>query len=239
MIEPKPIDPNQPAPSTDRLAQAAVEPIVSGMVVGLGTGRTADRAVRALARRMREHKLDIDCVCCSVATEQLALELGLPTVPFNEVESVDFLVDGAVEVDHQLRMLKGQQGAITRQRLVASVSKRNVYIVASEERYVPRFGANSPLTIVIIPFGTASIRNRLRDMGLSGVIRRNLDGDIHVTDGGGVIIDARFPERDAEELAIELDHVTGVVDHGIFIDEADEVLVECKSGEIKRLTRPV
>lgn len=239
MIEPKPIDPNQPAPSTDRLAQAAVEPIVSGMVVGLGTGRTADRAVRALARRMREHKLDIDCVCCSVATEQLALELGLPTVPFSEVESVDFLVDGAVEVDHQLRMLKGQQGAITRQRLVASVSKRNVYIVASEERYVPRFGANSPLTIVIIPFGTASIRNRLRDMGLSGVIRRNLDGDIHVTDGGGVIIDARFPERDAEELAIELDHVTGVVDHGIFIDEADEVLVECKSGEIKRLTRPV
>lgn len=239
MIEPKPIDPNVPPPSTDLLAQAAVEPVVSGMLVGLGTGRTADRAVRALARRVREHKLDIDCVCCSVATEQLALELGLPTVPFNDVESIDFLVDGAVEIDHQLRMLKGQQGAITRQRLVAGVSKRNVYLLASEDRYVSRFGPGSPLTIVIIPFGTASIRNRLRDMGLSGVIRRNLDGEIHVTDGGGVIVDARYPDRDAEELAIELDHVTGVVDHGIFLDEADEVLIECKSGEIKRLARPV
>lgn len=239
MIEPKPIDPNVPPPSTDLLAQAAVEPVVTGMLVGLGTGRTADRAVRALARRVREHKLDIDCVCCSVATEQLALELGLPTVPFNDVESIDFLVDGAVEVDHQLRMLKGQQGAITRQRLVAGVSKRNVYLLASEDRYVSRFGPGSPLTIVIIPFGTASIRNRLRDMGLSGVIRRNLDGEIHVTDGGGVIVDARYPDRDAEELAIELDHVTGVVDHGIFLDEADEVLIECKSGEIKRLARPV
>jgi len=239
LIEPKPIDPNVPPPSTDLLAQAAVEPVVSGMLVGLGTGRTADRAVRALARRVREHKLDIDCVCCSVATEQLALELGLPTVPFNDVESIDFLVDGAVEIDHQLRMLKGQQGAITRQRLVAGVSKRNVYLLASEDRYVSRFGPGSPLTIVIIPFGTASIRNRLRDMGLSGVIRRNLDGEIHVTDGGGVIVDARYPDRDAEELAIELDHVTGVVDHGIFLDEADEVLIECKSGEIKRLARPV
>ena len=237
MIEPKPHDSKHgPLPQVDALARAAVAEIQSGMIVGLGTGRNSDRAVRALAERLRTEKLDIDCVSTSKATETLAVELGLPVVPFDEIEEVDYLFDGAYEVDHQMRMLKGLYGAITRQRLVAQVARRRVYITA-EDRVSERLGAKAPIAVTIIPFGIASIRNRLRDMGLVGVPRHNLDGGLFMSDGGGVVLDLRMPERDPRELAEELDHVTGVVDHGIFLDEADTILLECKSGEIKRMDR--
>jgi ribose 5-phosphate isomerase A len=221
----------------DTLAQAAVAEIKSGMIVGMGTGRTASRAIRALAHRVKEEKLDIDCVSTSSATEVLAKELGLPTVPFADIEVVDYLFDGANEVDHQLRMLKGQHGAITRQRLVAEVSKKCVYL-ANEDKLVQRLGTKALLAVTIIPFGLASIRSRLRDMGLSGVARRNLDGELYISEGGGIVMDIRLPERDLDELAMELDHVAGVVDHGLFLYEADEVLIECKHGLVKRMQRP-
>ncbi|MDX2132309.1 MAG: ribose-5-phosphate isomerase RpiA [Planctomycetota bacterium] len=226
------------AGGTDRLALEAVAPIQSGMIVGLGTGRTANRAIRALARRVRDEKLDIDCVCSSLASESLAKELGLPLVSFNEIEALDYTFDGADEVDHQLRMLKGGHGAITRQRLLAAVSRRCVYL-ASEEKLVQRLGTRALLAVTIIPFGIASTRNRLREMGLSGVLRRTLDGEVFVSDGGGVVFDMRFSEAaDVEQLSLALDHVPGVVDHGFFLTEADEVFIEGKKGDIRVLTPP-
>lgn len=227
----------QPTRTTDSLALAAVADVRSGMVVGLGTGRSSDRATRALAQRMREDHLDIDCVCTSTATEKLAIELGLPIVPFGEVEQVDHLFDGASEVDHDLRMLKGQFGAIARQRLVAEVGRKRVYMVG-EDKVVNKLGTNALLTVTIIAFGVASIRNRLRDLGLSGIVRRGLDGEVFLTDGGNLVLDMSLPDRDLADLANELDHVAGVLDHGLFLTEADEVLVECKNGDVRRLVRP-
>jgi ribose 5-phosphate isomerase A len=226
-----------PREETDRLAIAGVEAIQSGMLVGLGTGRTANRAIRALARRVREERLDIDCVCSSLATEAVARELGLPIVSFDEVESLDYAFDGADEVDYRLRMIKGHHGAITRQRLVAAVASRFVCL-ATEDKLVNHLGKRSSLAITVIPFGLASTRNRLRDLGLCGVLRRTLDGELFVTDGGGVIFDMRIPETaDIEVLAAALDHVPGVVDHGLFLNEAHEALIECSNGEIRRIVR--
>lgn len=220
------------------LGQAAAAEVRSGMMVGLGTGRTATCGVRALAVRVKEERLDIDCVCTSSETEHLAKELGLPVIPFNDVLQVDYLFDGASEVDHGLQMLKGQHGAITRQRLVAEVATRRVYL-AEKDKLVDRLGEKAPLTLTIIPFGIASIRDRLRHMGLMGVVRRNLDGEVFMTEGGGVVLDMRLPpDRDLHELAEELDRVVGVVDHGLFLDEADEVLLSWSNGEIRRLKRP-
>jgi ribose 5-phosphate isomerase A len=230
---------NPPAGLPDRLAAAAIEPITPGMIVGLGTGRTANRVIRALARRVREEKLDIDCICSSLATQALAKELALPIVPFDDIEVIDYAFDGADEVDHQLRMLKGHHGALTRQRLVAAVSKRNVCL-ATDDKLVEHLGTKALLAVTLIPFGIASTRNRLRELGLSGVLRRTLEGEVFVTDGGGVIFDMTLPEHcHVEQLACDLDHVPGVVDHGLFLTEADEALIECKkTGEIKRLTAP-
>jgi len=218
----------------DPIALAAIEPIKSGMMVGLGTGLMADRATRLLAQIVKRDKLDIRCVATSLATHRLGSELGLRLVPFADVDRVDYLFDGASEVDHQLRMLKGHHGAITRQRLIADVSERCVYLT-TEDRVSERLGSRALLTVVVIPFGSASVRSHLRNLGLSGVLRRDFDGKVFETEGGGVVFDMTFPDRDPKELADELDHVTGVVDHGIFLNEADEVLVECKGGEVRRI----
>ncbi len=220
----------------DALAVAAIGEIQAGMIVGLGTGLTSDRVTRALAQRFFDEGLAIQCVCTSMATRNLAEQLGLPIVDFANVEEVDYLYDGASEVDHELRMLKGHHGAITRQRLVAEVARRCVYLT-TEDRFTRRLGTKSLLSATIIPFGIASIRAHLRHIGLSGVLRRTLDGQIVETDGGGVVIDMTMPDRDPRELSDALDRVSGIVDHGIFNDEADEVLIECADGEIKRFAR--
>lgn len=238
MTDPVPQGSRGETPALDTLAEAATAQVVSGMIVGLGTGRAANRAAAALARRVREDRLDIDCVCSSLATRQVAEGLGLPVAPFDDLETIDIAFDGADEVDHQLRMLKGHHGAITRQRLVAAVSKRNVYL-AHEDKLVDHLGRRSLLAVTIIPFGLTSTRNRLRDMGLSGVVRRTLTGEFFMTEGGGLVIDVRIPDTtDIEQLALALDHVPGVVDHGLFLTEADEVLIECRKGEIRRLVAP-
>jgi ribose 5-phosphate isomerase A len=222
------------APEHDKLAQAAIAPIASGMVVGLGTGRSSTRAMRALALRVQQEHLDIKCVSTSMATDQLAAELGLPTIPFADVQKVHYLFDGCDEVDNDLRVMKGQHGAITRQRLVAQVADRVVYM-ASEEKLVDQLGSKALLAVVIIPFGIASIRERLRALGLSGVVRRNMDGEVVITDGGGVVLDMHITGKNVEQLATDLDHVAGVVDHGLFLTEADEILLETSTSDVRKL----
>jgi ribose 5-phosphate isomerase A len=221
-------------PDADKLANAAIEPIEGGMVVGLGTGPTTTRVIHALARKASNHHMDIRCVCSSLATEQLAQGVGLRVVSFADLETIDMMIDGANEMDGELRMLKGHHGAVTRQRLLAHAARRCVYLV-HHERVVEHLGTKAPLSIVIIPFGIMSIRQRLRDMGLAGVLRRNMEGEVVVTDGGGVVIDAPLAGNNLEQLALDLNHVPGVVDHGLFLTEADEALIEEADGSVRRL----
>lgn len=220
----------------DALAEAVVDEIESGMMVGLGTGRTASRAIIALADRVKEEGLDIKCVPTSHITETLARQLRLNVVDFAMVEKVDFLFDGADEVDGSLRMLKGAGGAMTRERIVAAASDRRVYMV-SENKLVERLGAKAPLSIAVLAFGLTSIRAHLRPLGLNGVVRRSMDGHLFLTDNGSLIVDVMLEDQDIEELARVLDSIPGVVDHGIFLTECDELLVERATG-IDRLVRP-
>ena len=220
----------------DRLAEAAVAPIQSGMLVGLGTGRTARRGVRALAERIREGDLKVDCVASSEATEQLARELELRVVDFALVEEVDYLFDGADEVDSKLRMLKGSGGAMTRERIVAWASKRRVYMVDGH-KMVENLGTNATLPVAVMAFGLASTRASLRSVGLNGVCRRTMDGDMFITDNGNLILDVPLtPDHCLEELAAHLNDIPGVIDHGLFLGEADEILVD-RGGKIDRLMR--
>jgi ribose 5-phosphate isomerase A len=220
----------------DALAEAAVAEITSGMIVGLGTGRTASRAIHALAERVKNEKLDIRCVPTSHATETLARALGLKLADFALIERVDYLFDGADEVDPQLRMLKGAGGAIVRERIVAHAADRRVYIV-DESKLVDRLGQRTTLSVAVLAFGLASIRKQLRDLCLHGVVRRTLDGHLFLTDNGSLIIDVTLEDRDVDELACTLNCIPGVIGHGLFIDEADEVLVDTPRG-IEKMTRP-
>ena len=222
--------------TADALAEAAVAEIKSGMTVGLGTGRTASRAIAALAERVKEEGLSIKCVPTSHATESLARFHGLPLVDFAMLERIDYLFDGADEVDPQVRMLKGAGGAMVRERIVAHAAERRVYIV-DESKLVDRLGQRTTLGVCVLAFGLTSARRHLRDLSLQGVVRRSLDGHLFLTDNGNLVIDVTLDDRDPCELACQLNDIAGVVDHGLFLDEADEVLVETPRG-IERMTRP-
>lgn len=219
----------------DALADAAVAPITSGMIVGLGTGRTASRAIRALADRVKAESLDIHCVPTSHVTETLARALQLPLTDFAMLDHVDYLFDGADEVDPKMRMLKGAGGALVRERIVARSSDRCVYIV-DESKLVDRLGQRATLSVAVLAFGLTAVRKKIRDLGLHGVVRRTLDGHLFLTDNGCLIIDVTLEDRDVAELACELNDTAGVLDHGLFLDEADEILVDTPRG-IERMVR--
>lgn len=226
------------APRTaDPLAEAAIAEIQSGMLVGLGTGRTASRGILALHNRVREEGLDVQVVATSHGTETQARALGLKLIDFHNVEEIDYLFDGADEVDPDLRMIKGRGGALVRERVVAKAARRRVFMVG-EEKLVTRLGERSALPVAIHYFGLASIRRHLIDMGFNGVVRRSLGGEHFLTDQGNLVIDVSLPPgADPAEVADQLDSVPGVVDHGLFLTEADEVVVEMKDGRIERMVR--
>lgn len=228
--------------SHDALARAAVADIQPGMVVGIGTGRTSRRAIAALAGRVIAEKLDITCVSTSEASSAYAMELGIKVREFATIEHVDYLFDGADEIDGHLRMLKGAGGAMTRERLVATAAARRVYLV-EEEKLVDHLGERTPLAIAVMAFGLASIRANLRTLGLSGVLRRSMDGTLYVTDNGNLILDVQLrgssdEDHNYERLAAALNHTPGVIEHGLFLTEATEAIVRRTDGSIERLLRP-
>lgn len=223
--------------SSDLLAEAAVAEIAPGMIVGLGTGRTSQRAIAVLGQRLKTEPLDIRCVASSQRTEAVALEHGLPLTAFADVEHIDLLFDGADEVDGKLRMLKGSNGAFLQQRLMAHAAKRRLYLI-NETKLVPHLGSGATLPIAVLAFGFPFIRSELRNLGMSGVVRRGLDGASYYTELGTMVLDVSIGERDPVELGPALDSVPGVVDHGLFLTEADEVFVENKDGHVRRLVRP-
>lgn len=221
---------------SDALAQEAVTPIKSGMIVGLGTGRAAERGIHALAHRVKTEAIDVRCVATSDRSEAVARDAGLNIIDFATVETVDYLFDGADEVDPALGLMKGGGGAMTRERIVAWASTRTVYMIGEEKR-VERLGERHPLAIAVMAFGLASVRKALRDLGLNGVLRRDINGGLYLTDNGNLIIDTRLADQQLDELAQDLNSIPGVIDHGLFLDEADEVIVDTASG-IQRMTRP-
>lgn len=218
------------------MAEAAVKDIQSGMTVGLGTGRAAKRGIRALAERVRDDGLVIKCVPTSNGSETLARELGLDVTDFALVERIDYLFDGADEVDREMRMLKGSGGAMTRERMVAWAADRCVYMI-DQRKLVNHLGTNTTLSVAVMAFGLASVRAALRELTLCGVCRRELNGELFVTDNGNLILDVALgDDLDLENITAGLNDIPGVIDHGLFLYEAHEVLID-RDGSIERLVR--
>ncbi|MBX3352514.1 MAG: ribose-5-phosphate isomerase RpiA [Phycisphaeraceae bacterium] len=224
--------------TTDTLAEMAVAPVRSGMVVGLGTGRAASRGIRALAARAQREGLSIECVATSEASAELARALGLKVIEFAGVERVDYLFDGADEITDDLTMLKGRGGAMTREKLVANASVQRVYLI-DESKRVKRIGERFPLPIEVMPFALASVRARLRAIGLDGPVRARDDGSEYRTDNACVVIDAPVGGTiHMRALNDALARIDGVIGHGLFLSEADEALVESADGSrVDRMTR--
>ncbi|MCX7624021.1 MAG: ribose-5-phosphate isomerase RpiA [Thermomicrobium sp.] len=217
-----------------RYAAALVE---SGMVVGLGSGSTAELAVRALGERVRAG-LDIVTVPTSRRTERLARLVGLVVREPEAVDRIDLTIDGADEVhEPSLALLKGRGGALVREKLVASVARR-VVIMVDESKLVPRLGARFPVPVEVLPFGWTWCARWLEELGGHPVLRCRGNGRPFRSDNGNFILDVRFDSIDEPHaLARALKALPGVVDHGIFLDLADLVVVGTTSDV--KLLRPV
>ncbi|WP_168072868.1 ribose-5-phosphate isomerase RpiA [Caulobacter sp. SSI4214] len=212
--------------------EAAAELVENGMVVGLGTGSTAAWFVKALAARGLS---DIRGVPTSEATANLARELGLPLAALDDVKTIDLTVDGADEIGPGLSLIKGGGAALLREKLVWEASTRCV-VIADAAKKVDVLG-KFPLPIEVVRFGHVHTGRRLADIAaefdLPPPRLRQADRGMVVTDGGNLIYDmasGRIDEPAA--LATALKSVTGVVDHGLFLDLADEALVGTDQGVI-------
>jgi ribose 5-phosphate isomerase A len=224
---------NSPEDQKRAVGEAAAALVESGMVVGLGTGSTAVWFVRALAHRMTAEKLDVRGIATSAVTEALAEVLGIPMLPLNHVE-IDLTVDGADEIGPGLSLIKGGGAALLREKLVWESSRRCVVIADAGKRR-PRLG-KYPLPIEVVSFGHEATARRICDalaecdIGVAPRLRIR-DGEPVVTDSGNLIYDAACGAIEQPSLLADaIKSVTGVVEHGLFLDMADEALIGGDDG---------
>jgi len=214
-----------------RAGEAAAARLEAGMIVGLGTGSTAAWFVRALAARELP---DLRCVPTSEKTADLARELGLTLSTLDDTPRIDLTVDGADEVGPGLALIKGGGAALLREKLVWEASSRCI-VIADAAKVVKTLGA-FPLPIEVVAFGHKTTGNRIADVLADHDIAlparlRQADRGIVRTDGGNVIYDATCGAiTDPVRLADDLKLITGVVEHGLFLDLADEAIIGTDDG---------
>lgn len=212
-------------------AEQAVEYIESGMVVGLGHGSTAIFAVRRLAAFIKDGTLrDIVAIPCSKAVEHEARQLEIPLTTFATHPHIDLTIDGADEVDPHLNLIKGGGGALLREKIVAQASQREI-IVIDEGKLSSSLGTRFAVPIEVIPFGWQSQIHFLEDLGAAWRLRLDSTGQPFVTDQGNYILDCQFgPIDDPLQLGQALDSRAVVVEHGLFLGLATEVIIGTSDG---------
>lgn len=220
-----------------KAAHRAVNFVESGMIVGLGTGSTTSFAVVRIAERIKSGDLkDIVGIPTSIRTEKLARDLDIPLATLDEQPQIDVTIDGADEVDPELNLIKGGGGALLREKVVAQASHTNIIIV-DESKLSECLGTHWALPVEVIPFAAQTESNFLQSLGASVSVRNVEKGQPYTTDQNNYILDANFgPMSDPDALAAELNERAGIIEHGLFLDLASEVIVAAEDG-IRHLKR--
>jgi ribose 5-phosphate isomerase A len=215
-------------------ARASLRYVKDGQVVGLGTGSTAAYFIKLLGEEVKKG-LRIRGIPTSVRSTELARSMGIPLTTLDECQEIAVTVDGADEVDPQLRLIKGGGGALLREKIVASATKLEV-IVADASKQVKTLG-KFPLPVEVIKFAQALVAKRIAALGADVQLRKDDSGNPFLTDENNHILDCRFGEiRDPDALARQLSEMPGVVEHGLFIGMASVVLF-ARGNEIVELRR--
>lgn len=217
--------------------EKAVEYVESGMVVGLGYGSTAIHALRLIGELIRRGELDgIQAIPTADLIAEEARRAGIPLTSLEEHPRIDVTIDGADEVDPTLNLIKGGGGALLCEKIVAQASSLNI-IVVDEQKLSPVLGTNFDLPVEIIPFGRRPLEEYLRSLGAEPKVRTKTDGKPFVTDNGNYILDCHFGTiDDPYALSAELKNKAGIVEHGLFLDLASEVIIAAGDG-IRSLRR--
>lgn len=227
---------NTPQPK-QQAAERAVDFVKSGMVVGMGHGSTTIFAVRRIAELLHQGQLqDILGVPCALQVEAEARRLGIPLTTLDEHPVVHLTIDGADEVDPNLNLIKGGGGALLREKIVAQASRREI-IVVDEAKLSPALGTHWPVPVEVVPFGWRSQAAYLESLGAQPVLRLNSDGTPFKTDQSNLILDCHFgPIANPAQLAARLSERAGIVEHGLFLGLATDVIVASDKG-IRHLKR--
>jgi len=217
--------------------RAAAEQVRDGMVVGLGTGSTVHFTLERLAERIRSERLAVQGVPTSLETEKKARALGIPLLTLEGVESIDLTIDGADEIDGRFDMIKGGGGALLREKVVASLSKREC-IVVDRSKVVGRLGVRFPLPVEVVPFARAAVVRRIVVLGGRPTVRQRGD-EVVITDNGNEVLDCAFAGGidDARALERALDEIPGVVESGLFIGLAHVLVIGYEDGRVESRER--
>jgi ribose 5-phosphate isomerase A len=215
-------------------ARASLRFVNDGDIVGLGSGSTAECTIRLLGERLKSG-LRIRGIPTSVRSKELAASLGIPLTTLDDYQQIDVTIDGADEFDPELRLIKGGGGALLREKIIASASKK-VVIVTDSSKQVQVLG-KFPVPVEVIPFAQALIANKITALGASVALRQYVYENPFVTDEGHHILDCRFGQiSDPVTLARTLGDMPGVVEHGLFINMVDVVLMG-KGDEVLEFRR--
>ncbi len=208
------------------VARHAARWVQDGMLVGLGTGSTANYFIMELARRRTEEGLRVTTAASSIISSIKAQELGLPVVSMEYLNRLDLYVDGADEVTPDLTLLKGRGSDLVREKILARASDRFLALV-DDSKLVDRIGARYPIPVEVMPFAWQMVKRRLEVMGAKGDLRKNAAKDgLAVTSHGSLVLDMVFdPLLDSKTLDDVLNDTPGVVEHGIFRNLASAVFV--------------
>lgn len=211
------------------VGQAAVKFIEDGMIVGLGTGSTVRYMVDALGKRVQEEGLNVIGVTTSNRTTAQAQSLGITIKDIDEVDHIDLCIDGADEIDTDFNGIKGGGGALLWEKIVNNASTKRIWIV-DESKLVKRIG-NFGVPVEVIPFGDQHVFNYFAKQGYHPAWRLTDDGAKYRTDEKNFIIDLKVGEiANPKTLAEDLIHTVGVVEHGLFLNRVDQVIVGRQDG---------
>jgi ribose 5-phosphate isomerase A len=212
-------------------AEAAVELVQSGMVLGLGHGSTVQFALEALGAKIKDSQLkNIIGIPCSKQTEAEARRLGIPLADFNDHASIDLTLDGADEVDPDLNLIKGGGGALLREKIVAQASRREV-IMIDESKLSEKLGSRVPLPIEVAQFGWVRQQAFIAALGGKATLRVDTNGKPVLSDQGNYLLDCNFgPIEDLHALARSLEARSGILEHGLFLGLASDVIVAGAKG---------
>jgi len=217
------------------VGRASARFVNEGNIVGLGTGSTAVYAVQAVADRVKAG-LKILCIPTSVRTKDQATSLGIPLTTLDEHQEIDVTIDGADEIDPKLCLIKGGGGALLREKIIASASRKMV-VIADSTKLVPVLG-KFPLPVEVVGFAQAVVAKKIEAMGAEVSLRKDAAGKIYITDEGHHILDCKFGQiPDPPSLARKLSDIPGVMEHGLFIGLASLVLIG-KGNVVEEIQRP-
>ena len=217
----------------EQVAKEAINYIKDGMIIGLGTGSTANLFIDFLSAKVKQESLNIKVVASSTVSQIRAINSGLSYISLDQIESIDLYIDGADEVTKELEVLKGRGYDLVREKLLAKTSKQFI-VIGDKSKMVAKIGEKFPIPIEITPIAWKIAKKLITEISQKCDLRPNAAGDAYaITSYGNYVLDCEFKYDDLSNLASEISQIPGVIEHGIFLDMTHLALIADQGNIVK------